>query len=126
MRNRNYKPYYRHPKTTQERRAHQGWRVRAKRTNLPTVYDDICVHHEKSWKSRRKKQYRPEARSKRIKRVIKLESHPYGHELIDELVRQDIAYRIEYVCESEKRWNPYYKEYRKFSRVIGYKLTYWR
>lgn len=56
--------YYRHPKTTQERRANQERNdplVRRKRAarNLPTVYDDYPIHREKSWKKKRKTQYRP-------------------------------------------------------------------
>ena len=54
---------YRHPKTTQERRASQERNdplIRRKRAarNLPTVYDDIPIHREKSWKKKRKTQYR--------------------------------------------------------------------
>lgn len=55
--------YYRSPKTRQERLASQGKNdplIRAKRraNNLPTVYDDIPVHHDLCWKSLRKTKYR--------------------------------------------------------------------
>lgn len=55
--------YYRYPRTTQEKRANQGKQdplVRpSRRSNgLPTSYDDLQKCHQKSWKVRRKKQYR--------------------------------------------------------------------
>lgn len=54
--------YARRPRTTQERRANQERNdllIRAKRRNLPSAYDDLMVHDEKSWKSKksRKNQY---------------------------------------------------------------------
>ena len=72
-----YKPYWRHPRTTQERRAtgkRNKW-GRAKRNfvNLPTVRDDISVHYEKSWKSKRKTQYRPKGRGTRYSMYIEYE-----------------------------------------------------
>lgn len=57
-----WRGYYRHPKTTQERRANgkrSKW-ARAKRSepNLPQAYDDISVSDKgKSWKNKRKTQY---------------------------------------------------------------------
>lgn len=54
--------WLRHPRTTQEIRANLDKHdrlVRGKRRNLPTSYDDLFVHQQKSWKyKRRKTQYR--------------------------------------------------------------------
>lgn len=51
---------YRAPHTTQERKANidDGYH-RAKRNNLPDIYDDIpnSSYHTKSWKKRRKNKY---------------------------------------------------------------------
>ena len=55
------KGWLRHPRTTQERKCNQDKNdglVRGKRRNLPTSYDDLIIPINKSWKSRRKKQYR--------------------------------------------------------------------
>jgi len=52
--------YYRHPQTTAEKRANQDREyVRGKRlpNNLPDLYDDLRIHHTKSWKDKRKTQY---------------------------------------------------------------------
>lgn len=60
---------YRHPKTLQEAKANQddyieeydGYKVkiRSKRKahNLPNLYDDIPVHRDECWKSKRKMKY---------------------------------------------------------------------
>lgn len=54
--------FLRHPRTQQEIKANldkHDTKVRGRRRNLPTSYDDLFVHHQKSWKYlRRKKQYR--------------------------------------------------------------------
>jgi hypothetical protein len=52
----------RHPRTTQEMRSygdpdHRKY-SRSGRHHLPNAYDDIWVCSDKSWKSRRKQQYR--------------------------------------------------------------------
>jgi hypothetical protein len=56
----------RRPRTTQERRANQEWRVvdfkwcRASRhpKRLVDAWDDIMSHHDNCWKSHRLTQYR--------------------------------------------------------------------
>jgi hypothetical protein len=62
-----YLPFFRHPKTQNERRAAFAVEIdgmvvkpRAKRTAgmLPTLWDDIQPIHELNWKSYRKTQYR--------------------------------------------------------------------
>lgn len=60
--------YYRHPKTTQERRwgyAHREY-IRGRRlpSQLPTAYDEISVCEQKSWKKKRKTQYHCGGRGK--------------------------------------------------------------
>jgi hypothetical protein len=62
MKNENYKPFMRYPKTTQELRANQDrWdsfvRGKRRRKRLPTSYDDLWVHEQKTWKNKRKTQY---------------------------------------------------------------------
>lgn len=57
-----YHGWLRYPRTQQERREAGDKRnpyVRAKRraVSLPTAYEDIFVHKQKSWKSRRKTRY---------------------------------------------------------------------
>lgn len=54
--------WLRHPRTQQERRENQSKQDRlvrpSRRANrLPTNYDDIQVHTQKSWKCRRKRQW---------------------------------------------------------------------
>lgn len=54
--------FLRYPKTTQEIKENLDkfdTKIRGKRRNLPTAYDDQFVRHQKSWKYlRRKTQYR--------------------------------------------------------------------
>lgn len=61
MKKRHYSPSMRYPRTTQEMRSygdpdHRRY-SRPRRHHLPNAYDDIWVHCDKSWKSRRKQQY---------------------------------------------------------------------
>lgn len=53
---RRYKSNMRGPKTKQE--LSQEVATRAKRKNLPTLYDDLWRKSEKNWKSQRKTQYK--------------------------------------------------------------------
>jgi len=56
--------YYRHIRTTQERRIgcdeeHEKYsRPNRHSNNLPEAYDDIIIRNDKSWKSERKSQFR--------------------------------------------------------------------
>jgi len=52
--------YFRHIKTTQERRASQdGWgRPKRNLHNLPSAWDDIPRHIDRCWKRYRKTQYK--------------------------------------------------------------------
>jgi len=63
--------YYRHPKTTQERKLWTGLcidskefdvniKLRAARSarNLPNAWDDLYAHPIRSWKEHRKLQYK--------------------------------------------------------------------
>lgn len=80
-----YKRYYRHPRTTQERRTNGSrkdrdlavWR-RAKRSasNIPDAWDDFAIFYQKSWKKHRKTQYRSEIRGRKHEVCL-------GPELID-------------------------------------------
>ncbi len=52
--------YYRHPRTTQERRASQDGYGRPRRNlkNLPNSWDDIWAERTRCWKAYRKTQYK--------------------------------------------------------------------
>lgn len=52
--------YFRHPKTTQERRANQEGMCRAKRrpANVPSSWEDLAKTSQRSWKCYRKSRYR--------------------------------------------------------------------
>ena len=65
-----YIPWMRYPRTTQERRVNgksnileideYHIKIRAKRNfrNLPNSYDDLWIYYEKSWKKKRRTQYK--------------------------------------------------------------------
>ena len=75
-----YSRYYRHPHTTQEKKANQDTRyTRGRRfpKNLPDVYDDIPIKHTKCWKDHRKTQYRLNSQRGR-KNVVFLHSKTYN------------------------------------------------
>lgn len=61
----NYQKLYRmiclrHPKTTSERRDNQdGWgRPCRNKQNLPNAWDDMPIHHQRTWKKFRKHQWK--------------------------------------------------------------------
>ena len=65
--------YYRNPRTTAEAKANQeGWgRPRRRPCNLPNAYDDYYPQADrKSWKAKRKTQYRPGGRGKEHSVVV--------------------------------------------------------
>lgn len=121
--------WYRSPKTTQERRwnyAHGKKYVRAKRYghNLPDSYDDVHVHKDKCWKSRRRNQYRTGKRGKKHEVILPVWVLDYY--ITEYLEEQDIPYTVEHLKESEERWASYHRfGYYKYSWDIGTKITYW-
>lgn len=120
---------YRSPRTTQERRMvdkYQGY-VRAKRgkRGLPNSYDDIQIgKKQKSWKMRRKTQYRCGKRGKR--REVFLPILVCEHTIAKYLEHIDIPYFIERI-----RKGYYYKAHwdngkiKHGSKDVGSKLVYW-
>lgn len=126
MRKRSYR-WYRHPKTTAERRANQdGWsRARRNQKNLVDYYDDIPISTSKSWKDKRKTQYRPEGRGKRHE--IYVDSCYYEWEIAEYLRNHDIPHHIETICKRHVRYRWQYTK----SVFVGYKeiilrdKTYW-
>ena len=76
MKKKNYGCYYRRVRTTQERRfsydgEHKNY-VRGKRRgcNIPSSYDDIASCVQKTWKVKRKRQYREGRRGKKNEVVV--------------------------------------------------------
>jgi hypothetical protein len=53
--------FWRHPKTTQERRLWDDEYGRTRRSprRLPNAYDDVCRCFQRSWKEHRRTQYKP-------------------------------------------------------------------
>ena len=79
--------------------------VRAKRnpTNLPTDWDDIRSCIQRSWKVKRKKQYRGRSKNKCVVFLpINIKSWDLGEHLED----HDIPFNMEYV--TEQRTNSYH------------------
>jgi len=95
----------RHPKTAQELRANQFRNdpyVRAKRRNLPTAWDDLIKHKQKSWKYLgRKQQYRENNHG--------YEWHEYGYSWRDRegaMIAMNIMERLEILgCYYERTRN---------------------
>lgn len=56
-----YRPFLRHPRTTQERRFNcdedHKKLTRGRRRNLPSAWDDLWIRDKKSWKEKRKQQH---------------------------------------------------------------------
>ena len=92
--------YYRHPRTRAEARANQeGWERPCRRLrNLPDAYDDLYPTHEKTWKNKRKTQYRPGGRGKERSIIVDAD-FTYEWDLSEYFKEHDIPYRIEYVNE---------------------------
>ena len=101
-----YDGWMRNPRTTQERRNTQkhnkyGRRSRNVKT-LPTSYDDINIHFDRCWKSKRKTQYRIGGRGSRYEIFIEENRLANWHDaayykkkrLIDYFDKHDIAYDV--------------------------------
>ena len=163
---RNRERWYRHPRTTAERRANQdGWcRARRNSNNLPNTWDDRPTTITKSWKDRRKKQYYIGGRGKRHE--IFLDSKYYEWNLENYFKDHNIPYKIEeikrgytkiwyqteesiFLTYKERKYKytkrngkvieyfytvPVYEtvkldppipHIRHYSKVVGYKVTWW-
>jgi adenine specific DNA methylase Mod len=108
--------HYRRPRTTQERRANQERDyVRGKRLpkGLPNSWDDYHSCYQKTWKVKRKTQYRPHGRGQEHDVTIKRNS-PYGltWNLQDYFDNHNIPCRIENLYETELVTHYYRQEYR--------------
>jgi hypothetical protein len=102
---------YRKPKTTQEYRANESCPyVRAKRRNIPTWYDDLYAHPQKSWKVKRKTQYHPNKRGERHEMF--LDRHYHIWYIKEYLENHHIPFRVEELLETG------YNTYRKFKSVV--------
>ena len=93
MRHTKYLRWYRSPRTTQERRANQeGWeRPRRRPHLLPNTYDDIQSTVTKSWKDKRKTQYREGKRGQRHTIVV---SHWEVWDLREYFLDNDIPFEL--------------------------------
>lgn len=131
----------RHPKTTQEKRyarVAEDWpeyaityRKGRNSANLPSERDDIFHHYQKSWKSKRKTQYRlAGSRSDSRKRVMLVDVTPSWPSMIwkyeDYLRERDIPHRIEKVKESYCYWSWHRMRWVQASYTKYYKLTWWK
>jgi len=115
----------RHFKVFQEKKANQDCEyARAKRSpaSLPDPWDDYWIRSRKTWKDKRKTQYRE---SRGQKRCIKLPSlfYQWGVERYFKL--HDIPYRIESLREPHTYYCPWRERWVKTYRVVGYQLTWW-
>lgn len=132
-----FKKYYRSIRTTQERRAngtrkdHEAaqWR-RAKRSaaNIPNSYDDFTITHQKSWKKKRKTQYRCGGRGEHHQIEViygKYQWHVKLHNLVGYFEDVDIPYRIEYIREVYSYYSVYHNKLCFGSRVLGFKIHWW-
>jgi hypothetical protein len=140
---RGYKNYYRQPKTHAERKANLDTEyVRPRRRKLPSSWDDYKVHHDKCWKSKRRKKYREEGRGE--KHTLTIEESRYSYTKIwnlEEYFKQhDIPYCLEKIREGytytrelteqvpdkiEAAYSWVYKDGRMVPRhPIGYYWTY--
>ncbi len=137
--------WYRHPKTTQERRAngtrkdtcHQDSNyqyTRKKRTgnNLVNSWDDIHVTHEKSWKSRRKTQYKGLTNSQHYGIIVE-NRKSYGGwgyffsdwHLKDYFEENEIAYKINELKDVRTYWNDYHNKWSTWSSTYAYYVEWW-
>lgn len=97
----NYKyGYYRGVKTTNERRAWYNedckGLVRGRRNprNLPNAYDDYPISYERSWKRKRKTQYRCGPKRKKFEAYFQFSQDYYAYRnFTDYLDKHDIYYR---------------------------------
>jgi hypothetical protein len=80
--------------------------VRGKRKpcNLPNPYDDKPHCHQKSWKVKRKKQYR--GRADKIEFNIRLDSGVYEWDLAEYFDEHDIPFRMKPVREDRGYYRP--------------------
>ena len=132
--------YLRYPKTTQERRVNgkRGKWNRAKRNarNLPSAWDDLWVHREKSWKKKRKTQYYYGGKGKRHELIIPYiryfdKDGRWYPRLMDDWIFENylrdhnIPYRIEEIKESRRYYNKYYKKYMNSITTIAHRFIWW-
>ena len=124
--------WMRHPRTTAEKRANQDTEyVRGRRLpkQLVDTYDDINICTQKSWKKKRKKQYRVNGRGH--KHAIILHSNRLGAELwkLEEYFQgHDIPYCVDTLYKTERTLHYYYRDYRQVKSVpmlLG-KTIYWK
>lgn len=154
-----HKKYYRHPKTTQERRANQDGRwYRGKRGHkvLVNAWDDEpTVTRTKSWKDKRKTQYRdgPRGQMHSVSTTRFYDELSFRHYCTD----FDIPHRVEIITERvyftshwvQSLWNENEGFWRRkgwfafigidptdykitnktkefhYNKIVGYELVWW-
>jgi hypothetical protein len=115
--------FYRRPRTTQERRANgkrSKWgRARRNQANLVDWHDDRCACVQKTWKVKRRHQYRDRARGQQHTIFL---PHCGGAswrfwvntwELAEWFDNHDIPYRLEKVEKIEKRIETHQRVYKR-------------
>lgn len=131
MRKRVSNKYYRSPKTTQEKRANQDREyVRGARLgrNLPSVWDDKPILHSKSWKSKRKTQYRGPKRGRPKYAFFKSYEYRALWDFTEYLEDNNIPYREEHIyVDKIYRMPDIYGNMvpKKGKALAGHKVTYW-
>lgn len=123
MRKRNHRKWYRHPKTTNERKQNQEEEfVRGRRhpQNLPTAYDDLPVQHPKTKKDYTKKKYKEGGRGKRHELILPYDNYKDYSKVrkIEVYLHQhNIPYRVEKVGKK------YTKKYYIYKKSVPWKLV---
>lgn len=130
--------YYRSLSTVSEKRAFYAtldWkdeygivRIRGRRRphHLPDIYDDIPITRQKTWKKKRRTQYRVEPRGERHEIFvdsIKYQRPYYRYE--EYFKKHDIPFRIENESEWTIRWSHMFEQHRYFSVLRGYRVIWW-
>lgn len=119
---------YRHIRTQQERKAYYGHKeyVRGKRSArmLPNYWDEVYrAELGKSWKNKRKTQYRVGGRGQ--KQVFLLNTWVCEWYITRYLDIQDIPYELERVRVGSWHWCSWRHEMYHRSEVTHYELTVW-
>jgi hypothetical protein len=136
---RQFHRWYRHPRTTQERRASFAYKgyIRPSRNfrNLPNTYDDLVICHQKSWKKKRKTQYyvggRGEAKTIYIEAASEYTSNfSWAYKGAEWILKEflednNIAYTSETVKQGKLYWSFCRNKWVVSYKTVGYKITYW-
>jgi len=118
--------FYRHPRTTQERRANgkrSKWgRARRSQANLVDTYDDLCACVQKTWKVKRRHQYHEGGRGQQHIIFLPDRDCPNWRFWVDTwklkewFNNHDIPFHLEEVTETRVR----VRTHQRVRKVIGW------